>query len=171
MIYIICTVTHLEVHPRQRVATEHLDEAETLGHDKGRQEDQEHNTALLARSLALLVTQVLRSLADDKASVRVADQDHLSALVRKSLDLGTHRGGVVECTLGWWLGTYRRVRHGPGLDTLGVQLLLHEGVAVWRVPGARGEDENGLCAGRHIDCDGRLVGCGGILAFFLFKIG
>lgn len=61
--------TYLEVHPWQGVATEHLDEAEALGHDEGRQEDQEHDAALLALSLALLVTQALGSLADDKASV------------------------------------------------------------------------------------------------------
>lgn len=61
--------TYLEVHPWQRVATEHLDEAEALGHDKGRQEDQEHDAAFLALSLALLVTEPLRGLADDQASV------------------------------------------------------------------------------------------------------
>lgn len=79
----------------------------------------------------------------------MADQDYLAALVREGLDLGTHGGGVVEGALGWGLGTYRRVRHGPRLPTLGVQLVLHDLVAVRRVPGARGEDENGLCVGRH----------------------
>lgn len=156
----------------QRVATEHLDKTETLGHYKSRQEDQEHDTALLALSLALLVTQALGCLADDKASIRVANQDHLSALVRESLDLGTHGGGVVERSLGWGLGPYRRIRHGTRLPTLGVQLVLHELVAVWRVPGARGEDENRFCVGRHcfIDCDGRSVGCGDrILAFLSFR--
>lgn len=79
----------------------------------------------------------------------MADQNYLSALVREGLDLGTHGGGIVECALGRGLGSYGRVRHGPGLPTLGVQLVLHELVAVGRVPGARGEDENGLCVGRH----------------------
>lgn len=87
--------TYLELHPRQRLAAQHLEDAHALGRDKGRQVDEKRHAARLAVGLALGVAQALDGLGADQAAVRVHDEDDLAALGGEALDLGADGGGVV----------------------------------------------------------------------------
>lgn len=141
------SLTHLEVHPRQRLAAQHLGDAHALGRHKGGKVDQQRDAALLALGLALRVAEALDGLGADQTSVRVHDDNHLPALVRQRLDLGAHGRGIVEKALVGRLGTDRGIRYGASVVFLGVQPVLDELVAVGRVPGAWRQDEDGAFRG------------------------
>lgn len=108
------------------------------------QVDEQCDTAVLALSFPLLVTQALDGLSANQSSVRVEDDDDLSSLVGMHLDLRAQGGGVIVETLVGGLGTDCWVRNTTRLIALGVQFFLDNFEAVGGVPCARRKHENGL---------------------------